>query len=133
MAGAKRAREVVLSVLCDACNEGDLSIPEALEAVTDIFAENAKTFYKINNAVKSMVPRPVSDTPSKLDNHVKREFYSTQQDVVLVRIIWVDTSGQHRCRVRNFPYRTYILPNRIYHFPPFFDLCGPPSYILGIN
>ncbi|XP_024990589.1 protein fluG isoform X2 [Cynara cardunculus var. scolymus] len=97
--GAKRAREVVFSVLRDACNEGDLSIPEALEAVTDIFAENAKMFYKINNAVKSRIPRHVSDTLAKLDNHVKQEFNSTLQDVVLVRVIWVDASGQHRCRV----------------------------------
>ncbi|KVI04619.1 Amidohydrolase 2 [Cynara cardunculus var. scolymus] len=82
--GAKRAREVVFSVLRDACNEGDLSIPEALEAVTDIFAENAKMFYKINNAVKSRIPRHVSDTLAKLDNHVKQEFNSTLQDVVLV-------------------------------------------------
>ncbi|KAJ9552793.1 hypothetical protein OSB04_016838 [Centaurea solstitialis] len=97
--GAKRAREVVFSVLCDACNEGDLSISEALEAVTDIFAENAKMLYKINDAVKSTVPRHVSDNSlSKLDNHVKLEVNSTQQDV-LVRIIWVDASGQHRCRV----------------------------------
>lgn len=97
--GAKRAREVVFSVLRDACSDGDLSIPEALEAVTDIFAENAKMFYKINDAVKSRVPRHASDTLSKLDNQVKREFNSTQQEVVLVRVIWVDASGQHRCRV----------------------------------
>ncbi|CAH1433754.1 unnamed protein product [Lactuca virosa] len=46
--GAKWAREVIFSVLRDACNEGDLSIPEALEAVTDIFSANSKKFYKLD-------------------------------------------------------------------------------------
>ncbi|KAL4573425.1 hypothetical protein LXL04_020230 [Taraxacum kok-saghyz] len=97
--GAKRSREVVFCVLRDACNEGDLSIPEALEAVTDIFSENSKTFYKIDTDVISRVPTHVSNTLSKSDNHVKSEFNSKQQDNVLVRILWVDASGQHRCRV----------------------------------
>ncbi|KAI8021236.1 Protein fluG [Camellia lanceoleosa] len=42
---AKRAREVVFSVLRDACIDGDLSIPEAIEAAKDIFSENAKKFF----------------------------------------------------------------------------------------
>ncbi|KAK9059609.1 hypothetical protein SSX86_020313 [Deinandra increscens subsp. villosa] len=93
---AKRAREVMFSVLRDACNDGDLSISEAVEAVTDIFAENAKKFYRIDTAVTY---RHVSHASSKLDNHVKKDINSTQQDVVLVRVLWVDASGQHRCRV----------------------------------
>lgn len=102
LVGAKRAREVVFSVLRDACDEGDLSVPEALEAVTDIFSGNAKMFYKIDSAVPF---RHFSDTISKLDNHMK----GTQQDLVLVRVLWVDASGQHRCRVSsfNFPFRTF--------------------------
>lgn len=92
--GAKKAREVVYSVLRDACVDGDLSISEALEAVKDIFADNAKEFYKINVAVK----------PVNLENAVSPHFLKvategSQQDVGLVRILWVDTSGQHRCRV----------------------------------
>ncbi|KAI3827082.1 hypothetical protein L1987_01146 [Smallanthus sonchifolius] len=57
--GAKRAREVVFSVLRDACSDGDLSVSEAVEAVTDIFAENAKKFYRIDTAVtsKHVVPQ----------------------------------------------------------------------------
>ncbi|KAL8223982.1 hypothetical protein R6Q57_019457 [Mikania cordata] len=94
--GAMRARKVIFSVLQDACNDGDLSISEAVEAVTDIFAENAKKFYRIDTSVTS---RHVSGTLSKLDNHVKMEFKSTQQDIMLVRVLWVDASGQHRCRV----------------------------------
>nr|XP_043629896.1 protein fluG [Erigeron canadensis] len=93
--GAKRARDVVFSVLRDACNEGDLSISEALEAVTDIFTDNAKLLYKIDGSLTS---RCVSDKFPKLDNRLK-EFNSTKQDVTLVRVLWVDASGQHRCRV----------------------------------
>lgn len=97
--GAQRAREVVFSVLRDACNEGDLSIPEAVEAVKDIFSENSKKFYKIHYDVTSRVPRHVSDTLKKPVNHKKHDFNSTQQEMVLVRVLWVDASGQHRCRV----------------------------------
>uniref|UniRef100_A0A3Q7JG95 GS catalytic domain-containing protein n=1 Tax=Solanum lycopersicum TaxID=4081 RepID=A0A3Q7JG95_SOLLC len=46
--GARIAREVVFSVLRDACIDGDLSIPEALAVVKDIFAETAKQFYKLD-------------------------------------------------------------------------------------
>ncbi|XP_059667554.1 protein fluG isoform X2 [Cornus florida] len=92
--GAKKAREVVFSVLKDACMDGDLSIPEAVEAVKDIFSENAKQFYKINMAVKSFDSK-IAVSP----NSVKIETNAPQQDVMLVRIIWVDASGQHRCRV----------------------------------
>ncbi|KAJ1392205.1 Metal-dependent hydrolase [Sesbania bispinosa] len=52
--GAKKARQVVFSVLRDACIDGDLSVPEAVEAAKDLFARNAIHFYKIgsaNNAV----------------------------------------------------------------------------------
>ncbi|KAL6987313.1 glutamine synthetase [Sarracenia purpurea var. burkii] len=94
MQSAKRAREVVFSVLRDACIDGDLSIPEAIEAVKDIFLENAKKFYKINLDVKHF------DSKIGLShNFVKAETDALQPDVALVRIIWVDASGQHRCRV----------------------------------
>nr|KAJ0202373.1 hypothetical protein LSAT_V11C600298700 [Lactuca sativa] len=101
MTGAKRAREVVFSILRDACNEGDLSIPEALEAVTDIFSENSKKFYKIDSDATSRVLRHVSDTLKKSNN---QELNSTQQEIVLVRVLWIDASGQHRCRVHALTY-----------------------------
>lgn len=93
--GAKRSREVVFSVLCDACNDGDLSIPEAIEAVKDIFSNNAKKFYKIHIDNKPFDPKTnLSWTSEKL------EVYPLQSPKTsLVRILWVDTSGQHRCRV----------------------------------
>ncbi|KAL7599883.1 hypothetical protein Lser_V15G22337 [Lactuca serriola] len=93
--GEKRALEVVFSVLRDACNEGDLSIPEALEAVTDIFSENSKKFYKIDSDATSRVLRHVFDT---LKNSNNQELNSTQQEIVLVRVLWIDASRQHRCR-----------------------------------
>ncbi|KHN39009.1 Protein fluG [Glycine soja] len=47
--GAKNSREVVFSVLHDACIDGELSIPEAVEAAKDILARNAIRFYKISS------------------------------------------------------------------------------------
>ncbi|QCE05449.1 Metal-dependent hydrolase [Vigna unguiculata] len=47
--GAKNSREVVFSVLRDACNDGELLISEAVEAAKDILARNAIRFYKINS------------------------------------------------------------------------------------
>ncbi|KAI8014916.1 Protein fluG [Camellia lanceoleosa] len=91
--GAKRAREVVFSVLRDACIDGDLSIPEAIEAAKDIFSENAKKFYKINLYLK-----PFDSKINGVCKVVKMETDTVQSDVAFVRIIWVDASGQHRCR-----------------------------------
>lgn len=82
---------MVFSVLRDACIDGDLAISEAVEAAKDIFAHNAIQFYKINLSLGSKntsTPYTVQMKTSALDN-----------DVSFVRIIWVDGSGQHRCRV----------------------------------
>lgn len=94
--GAKRAREVVFSVLRDACIDGDLSVGEAIEAAKDIFAQNAAQLYKINLGVK--------DFASKDDTHQTclKKSDASESDVSLIRIIWVDASGQHRCRVSFF-------------------------------
>ena len=92
--GAKQAREVVFSVLRDACVDGDLSIAEAIEASKDIFAQNAIQFYKINLSLGSKH----TVTP----NSLKIKTSASHNDVSLVRIIWVDGSGQHRCRVSTF-------------------------------
>ncbi|KAI4349084.1 hypothetical protein L6164_009723 [Bauhinia variegata] len=86
--GAKRSREVIFSVLRDACVDGDLSIPEAVEAAKDIFQRNATHFYKFNSAVSV-----VNSSPQKLN------IDAFETDVSLVRIMWVDGSGQQRCRV----------------------------------
>lgn len=94
LAGAKKAREVVFSVLRDACVDGDLSIPEAIAAVKDVFAENAKQFYKLD------VSSRYSDVkPPLLSFFQAEELHESSKDVTFVRIIWIDASGQHRCRV----------------------------------
>ncbi|CAB4284362.1 unnamed protein product [Prunus armeniaca] len=92
--GAKKAREVVFSVLRDACADGDLSIPEAIEAAKDIFSQNAIQFYKINYSVKS------SGSENRVSpNFVKVNGNDSEDDVLFVRVIWSDASGQQRCRV----------------------------------
>ncbi|KAK7392505.1 hypothetical protein VNO78_20946 [Psophocarpus tetragonolobus] len=88
--GAKKSREVVFSVLRDACIDGDLSISEAVEAAKDIFARNAIHFYKIISA-NGATTSSHSNLSQKLNDGL-------DVDVSLVRIMWVDGSGQHRCR-----------------------------------
>ncbi|KAJ6810058.1 protein fluG [Iris pallida] len=91
--GAKRARQVVFSVLSNACEDGDITIPDALEAIEDIFRRNALELYDLHAIVGSVDCRhPITLS----DNYLS---YKSQEDVVFVRIIWVDASGQHRCRV----------------------------------
>ncbi|XP_050384485.1 protein fluG [Argentina anserina] len=91
--GAKKAREVVFSVLCDACTDGDISISEAVEAAKDIFSQNAVQFYKMSLAVKS------SSVNSLSPNFVKVKSNDSKNHISFVRVFWADTSGQQRCRV----------------------------------
>ncbi|KAK4765798.1 hypothetical protein SAY87_007440 [Trapa incisa] len=91
--GAKKAREVVFIVLRDACRDGDLSLPEAVKAARDILSGNATPFYNIKRV-------PKSDSNSyESPNFVKLSSTVPQTNASLVRVIWVDASGQHRCRV----------------------------------
>ncbi|KAL8508734.1 hypothetical protein ACS0TY_016091 [Phlomoides rotata] len=91
--GAKKAREVIFAVLRDACINGDLSIPEATQAAKDIFSENARHLYKIKAVSETFDSNDVTSPSEKLD------ITASSQDVAYVRVIWVDASGQHRCRV----------------------------------
>ncbi|KAG5243295.1 protein fluG [Salix suchowensis] len=91
--GAKKARECLFSVLRDACIDGDLTLAEAVEAAKDIFALNATMFYKINVDVNAFSSK---DTVSV--NPVKINSRALENSSSLVRVMWVDTSGQHRCR-----------------------------------
>ncbi|CAD6205249.1 unnamed protein product [Miscanthus lutarioriparius] len=90
--GAKRARDVVYRALSAACEDGDLSIQEAIEAVEDIFRRNALHLYKLNvvNGSINHETTIVGDSAS---------LSSVEEDVLFVRIIWSDASGQYRCRV----------------------------------
>ncbi|RRT70798.1 hypothetical protein B296_00030781, partial [Ensete ventricosum] len=86
--GAKRAREVVFSVLATACDDGDLTLPEAIEAAEDIFRRNSLQLYKLHGVVQSSIS--LNKTPL---------ITSPPDGIAFVRIIWIDTSAQHRCRV----------------------------------
>lgn len=90
--GARRAREVIFSVLRDSCLDGDLSVSEAIEAAKAIFAHNTIQFYKINLNVKS---DRIKAAPHSLGGVVN---IVPQTDTTFVRVLWVDTSGQCRCR-----------------------------------
>ncbi|XP_058747254.1 protein fluG-like [Vicia villosa] len=123
--GAKKSREVVFSVLRDTCIDGDLSVSEAVEAAKDILARNAINFYKINlsnNAVSShnILPLNVID--------------DLESDVSFVRIIWVDNSGQQRCRaVPKRRFNDVVTKNgvglafAVMGMPSFFDGPAPGS------
>ncbi|KAL5682900.1 hypothetical protein ACJX0J_009285, partial [Zea mays] len=90
--GAKRARDVVYRVLSAACEDGDLSIQEAIEAIEDIFRRNALNLYKLN-----VVNGSINHETAIVGKRVSLS--SVEEDVLFVRIIWCDASGQHRCRV----------------------------------
>ncbi|XP_048574500.1 protein fluG [Triticum urartu] len=89
--GSRRARDVVYRVLSAACEDGDLSIQEAIDAVEDIFRRNASDLYKLNVANGSIHQKTIAD------NRIASS--CVEQDVLFVRIVWNDASGQHRCRV----------------------------------
>lgn len=91
--GAKRAREVVFRVLSNACEDGDLTITEAVEAVEDIFRRNALQLYKLDGIIGS------TDCRKSMTFYDSSKTSTPQEDIVFVRIIWVDASGQNRCRV----------------------------------
>ncbi|XP_073112233.1 protein fluG isoform X2 [Elaeis guineensis] len=91
--GAKKAREVVFSVLSTACDDGDLTILEAVEAVWRIFRQNALQLYKLNGIVLS------NDHLRVISFNSTSKVGSSEENLVFVRIIWADASGQCRCRV----------------------------------
>ena len=67
---------------------------EAIDAAKDIFSRNSIAFYKLNLDVNSSSPqRRISLAPQMKEPDVLEDSSS------FVRIIWVDTSGQQRCRV----------------------------------
>ena len=63
-----------------------------MESVEDIFRRNALHLYKLNVAEGSIN----HETPIACDSI---SLSSVEQDVLFVRIVWNDASGQHRCRV----------------------------------
>ncbi|KAJ9181506.1 hypothetical protein P3X46_009631 [Hevea brasiliensis] len=92
--GAKKTREIIFSVLHDACCDGDVTVDEAIEAAKDILARNAIKLYKINIGAKVFNSKDIVSA-----NSVNIGNSASDNGVSLVRILWVDASGQHRCRV----------------------------------
>ncbi|KMZ58598.1 hypothetical protein ZOSMA_75G00310 [Zostera marina] len=90
--GVKRARDVIYSVLTDACDDGDLTIPEAIRAAEGIFNKNALNFYKSDKFIGSLVGSHSLDVRSKV-------YVEQPKDITFVRLVWADTCGQRRCRV----------------------------------
>ncbi|KAL0866515.1 hypothetical protein Bca101_045633 [Brassica carinata] len=106
MAGVKKAREVIFLVLRDACVSGDLSLMEAIDAAKDILSRNAIAFYKLDVDTSSSIPQSrIAPYKSQMEEpHVQEDSSS------FVRVIWVDTSGQQRCRV-GVSHLTFSLVN----------------------
>ncbi|XP_042373951.1 protein fluG-like [Zingiber officinale] len=91
--GSKRAREVVFNVLARSCDDGDLSVSESLEAIEDIFRRNSLQLYNFNGVAGSIESQSVASL------NVISRIPPYKDGVAFVRIIWVDASAQHRCRV----------------------------------
>lgn len=83
--------------MSNACEDGDLTIDEALEAVEDIFKQNALQLYNLNAIVGS------TDYKSSITQNSTMKIDVPLEDTVFVRIIWADASGQQRCRVSISP------------------------------
>ncbi|KAG6522460.1 hypothetical protein ZIOFF_019600 [Zingiber officinale] len=92
-ASSKRAREVVFNVLARACDDGDLTVSESLEAIEDIFRRNSLQLYNFNGVAGSIESQSVASL------NVISRIPPYKDGVAFVRIIWVDASAQHRCRV----------------------------------
>ncbi|EEF42861.1 Protein fluG, putative [Ricinus communis] len=92
--GAKKTREIIFAVLRDACYDGDFTVSEAIEAAKYILAQNAIKLYKIDMGTKAFITKDFVSAKS-----VNIENSALDNGVSFVRVIWVDTSGQHRCRV----------------------------------
>ncbi|WCJ34437.1 glutamate-ammonia ligase catalytics glutamate-ammonia ligase [Euphorbia peplus] len=91
--GAKKARELVFSVLCDTCSNGDLTVAEAIKVANDILANNSVNFYNIDMSRSTFgLKRNISANSANIAS-------PPESGISFVRIIWVDASGQHRCRV----------------------------------
>lgn len=68
---------------------------EAIDAAKDIFSRNAIAFYKLDVVdVNSSGPQNRISLKSQMKEPDVQEDSSS-----FVRIIWVDASGQQRCRV----------------------------------
>ncbi|CAA7019124.1 unnamed protein product [Microthlaspi erraticum] len=133
--GAKKAREVIFLVLREACASGDLSLTEAIDAAKDIFSRNAIGFYKLNIDTDSSSP------PSRISSKSEMKEPDVQEDSSsFVRIILVDTSGQHRCRAvqaqrfnKSVSKNGVGLPHAVMGMPSFTDSPAEETKLTGVG
>lgn len=78
---------------------------EAIDAAKDILSRNAIAFYKLDVDTSSSIlqSRIAPKSQMEVPMHVQEDSSS------FVRVIWVDTSGQQRCRVGVSSEETYFL------------------------
>lgn len=113
--GAKWARTVLAEVLCDCVEEGDLSVDEAIAAAESILSKNSLAFYKLTTRAQTS---DNSENQKAVDTNASKNFecshssLSVLDKVDYVRLLWGDTTGQRRCRVRfwlNWTSQSYVL------------------------
>lgn len=95
--GVKWAREILLHVLSEACTHGDLLFEEALKAADDILRNNALSLYKLELQLQD-TSQGSKERASYSYNSLAR-FSQSDSSATHVRLLWVDGSGQRRCRV----------------------------------
>eukprot|EP00252_Welwitschia_mirabilis_P011169 TRINITY_DN2511_c0_g1_i1.p1 TRINITY_DN2511_c0_g1~~TRINITY_DN2511_c0_g1_i1.p1 ORF type:complete len:844 (+),score=165.73 TRINITY_DN2511_c0_g1_i1:452-2983(+) len=92
--GAKWAHKVLSAALSDACNAQDLSVHEAIEVAQKILRDTALLFYKLDGT--AILGSTNED--NAVSNHSQISSQMPEK-LSLVRLLWIDCSGQHRCRV----------------------------------
>lgn len=69
----------------------------------DIFKQNACRLYDMNRVMGSLDSKKASSS-----NSLSIKSIPPPEDIVFVRILWVDASGQHRCRVSSFAFVSMV-------------------------
>ncbi|KAL3676808.1 hypothetical protein R1sor_026756 [Riccia sorocarpa] len=93
--GAKLARTIVADVLCDSVEDGDLTLNEAIEAAQNMLRSNSLSFYKLKGGVSGKKAKTVTQRSGKQEE----PSWSCLNNTKYVRLMWVDPSGQRRCKV----------------------------------
>ncbi|CAK9263231.1 unnamed protein product [Sphagnum jensenii] len=88
--GAKWSREILARVLIEAFDNGDMLLEEALAAADGILGRNALEFYKLDGR---------DGFSASTDNLTKLQQSISGTNLLHVRLLLADGSGQRRCRV----------------------------------
>ncbi|CAM6088141.1 unnamed protein product [Calypogeia fissa] len=123
--GAKWARTILAQVLCEAYDDGDLSVGEAISAAEAVLRTNSLVFYKLEeesgetasslnstqeqetgndwkNVEREAEKKVTEDLRHKGDSSGIGKFHRSSSwldNVKYVRILWGDGAGKRRCRV----------------------------------